>query len=331
MSSLASAQQSWDGFKPASEIQVGSSDFINQAVVMLRTVGGISEEYEKAYTMVNVDKEPEIKNVKKLNYKFNMNEPQKNMRTIQIETCRKQGLKKCPVYEISATSSGFFGQGRYLNMCRHSFHNWLVLAAKANNRDLETLSPPMIIFSKDKDILYNSALVPAAELIKVSYLNFDERLNNELYKYNDHSSPLSRSFTLSDYIQLESPKELVPSMAVAFVTDFNALKKGTRVYMAGYPAQTQFFSDGKGDTPGYELVVSTGTIRATSTKQNAVQVSALSSGGMSGGPILLEDGSAAGVVCSSESPSVDQPETGYTTSIVINRPVLEMFWQGLSY
>lgn len=185
--------------------------------------------------------------------------------------------------------------------------------------------------SKDRTVLYNSALVPPEDMITVSYLNLDDRLNVELYTYNDHSIRLSRIFVLSDYLQLISPKEIVLSMEVAFATDFGQLAKGRRVFMAGYPAKTEFFSDETFDAPGYELVVSTGPIRATSQAQNAVQVGALSSGGMSGGPMLLEDGTFAGVVCSGNDPEVDKPETGFTTSIVIDHTNLPNFWSRLDW
>ena len=335
----AHAQDTWVGFKPVGEVELPFKGYMENSIVLIDTVGDVKplvaegKAIENTYEIVDVSKVKRITKPYKLAAHGDPTKFQGNLRAIQIETCRTQNLQFCPVVKISSMSTGFFEDGKRLNTCRHAFHNWLVWASKANpDRPIETLSPPMILYSKEYKVLYNSATVPTEQLLKFSFINSDTRIN---FVYVDVPNPLTnakKNLKLSDVAQLESSSPLVNPQSVVYDLDFQKLTIQENVYTAGYPGKTSFFSNGKGDAPGGKLVVSAGKVRSVSINQKVVQTNNLAKTGLSGAPLFRKNGHVVGIFCRGADPPLkDRPQDAKSSFIVFDKNLLATLWRNLTF
>jgi hypothetical protein len=329
----ALAQERWAGFKPVDELNVPFKDYLVNSIVLIATVGIVDDLKDKGFEIVDVTKVKAVTKKAKLAPGDDPTKVQPNLRAIQIETCRKQGLRFCPVIKVSSMSTGFFEDGVRLNTCRHVFHNWLVWASQANdNMPVEDLSPPMILYGKDHKILYNSATAKPADLLKFSFLNTDPRINVPDFGKPNPPSAAWSNYRASDVAQLTAKAPLVTPQSVSYDLDMLHYSTYTNVYLVGYPGKTRYFSDGNGDAPGGQLVASVGRLLVASPTQEAVQTSNLSKTGMSGSPLIASDGRIMGMECAGERPAaIDQPETAKSLAFVFDQPGLKAVWSKLPF
>lgn len=328
----AFAQESWVGFKPVEDVNLSFKAYMENSIVLIDSFNSVGDLKEKGYDIVDVNKVAEEKNPKKLEPNTDPTQPQKNLKAIQIETCRKQGLRFCPVFKVSSMSTGFFENGTRLTSCRHSYHNWLVWASEANDgRPVETLSPPMIIYTKDWKVIYNSATVPVEQMLSFSFLNKDSRINVADLGTPETPSKAFENYGLSDVGQLESPVELVPAQPVKYDLDFMKYTDKEEVYSAGYPGKTDFFTDSSLDAPGGKLVVSSARIYKIIPKKLLVKTRNVTKTGMSGAPLFKKNGKILGLLCSGTNPQKDQPETASAVYTILDQSLLEDLWSSFQF
>ncbi|MFT3673493.1 S1 family peptidase [Aestuariivirga sp.] len=329
-SPLANGEE-WTGFKAPQETSFKENRFVNQSVVQIVSVGGHEASELVKVEMVDVSKIDRVKNRKSLLAGSWPTKVQPNLRALTIETCRQQGLRFCPVQNFGNVATGFVDMGKQLWMCRHSFNNWLAWASKANNKPVEQLSPPMIIYDKNRHVIYNSALA-GDNLLTFSVLNPDDRVNVPFPEKLTIKDKLIVNILRSDIARLDSRIALLPPVSANIDLAITSFTEGTRLYAAGYPARTEYFTDKSKDTTGGKLVVSTGLLKAVSPTELSVSSSVLVYEGSSGSPIFRDDGSVIGVACHSVSPSgKDKPETVHTTSLLPDKWALQRQWQKLKF
>ncbi len=333
-------QEKWEGYKLVTDVDFQNDaikNFANNNVLQLVTAGSTNGYTEnptthevtyEAFEIVNVDQQPVVNDRSILN---------KEPRAFQIETCRKQNLKRCPITSV-IRSTLFFNQGKYWN-CRHSFHNWLYHASKENNRPVNTISPPIKLRQPRKDdptkfqTVYNSAF-PDEALLEMSFIQADERANI-LYYGNQLQNDSVANITLPyDIIQMVRSQNNIleqdyslPELPGEFITN---LRRKSEVYIMGYAAQTNVFH-GQGDAPGDRLVVSHGFIDNTTIRSSSYifATSNFSSGGESGSPVVSADGTIIGINCGgSNNDDVSAVRSG---PMSINTDFLSSLWISYGY
>lgn len=333
-------KEKWEGYKLVTDVDFQSDSikrFANNNVLQLVTAGstnGFTEDpttYEVTYEpfeIVNTDQQPVVTDRSILN-----SEP----RAFQIETCRKQNLKRCPVTSAIRTTL-FVNQGKYWS-CRHSFHNWLYHASKENHRPFNTISPPIKLRQPRKDdpakfqTVYNSAF-PDEKLLQMGFIQTDERANILYYEHQaDTLGTLVVPYDIvlmihSQNNTLEQDHSL-PELPGDFSTN---LSSKSEVYIMGYAAQTNVFH-GQGDAPGDRLVVSNGFIDNTSVQSENpfFSTSNYSTGGISGSPIVSADGTLLGIVCHSDVKVATNPASAHTFPMSINTDFLNSLWVSYGY
>jgi hypothetical protein len=279
------AQETWVGYKPIEKVQAPHKDVAMAAVMQIQTVTLLEKDKDN-YEVVDTDGTKKVTDPAKLNA---------DLRTLQIETCRNQGLKKCPVFKTKYSGTGFINNGRNFYTCRHMVHNWAVIAARENGITVDQISPPIRLLNNNKNIVYNSA--EAQTLMKFDAINTDTRLD---YVLKDNSDPknnkLDLVYALSEFVALVAASDLIPARAAAISLP---LTKGDQVYLSGFPLKTSIFGGNrKGDTPGDIMVSSTGVVTGLSTLQEVFLSSAVATHGMSGGLVTKATGDMVGIVCS---------------------------------
>ncbi len=236
-------------------------------------------------------------------------------RTFQIETCRNQGLKRCPIFRTKETGSGFVNNGTDFYTCRHMIHNWLVIAAKENSTSIEKLSPPIELLNYRKELIYSSAK-SKENIMKISKINTDPRLDFILTDKFTVKNQIELFFAFSEYTSMRSPIDLIPKINTPFVFD---IADNDIIFNSGYPGRTALPNVAtKNNAPGDQLVTSTGKVVGHNLQQQAMASSAVSTPGMSGGMTTTADGKIVGLACSGEP--------GVSTTNMLNELTLEGFW-----
>jgi hypothetical protein len=286
----ATAQQKqWQGYKPTAKTGLKFADVIAAVTVKTITTGGTSLK-ESAYEIVDTDKEKQVKKHSTLD---------RNFRVFQIETCRRQNIKKCPVAKKFSNSTGTLEEGMHLKGCRHAFHNFLFLVAKNNPNDFINISPPLMILNSKDEIIYNSAY--NSTQISTLFLNKDPVFN--LYYQADNirqeNPKLYEYFFFTDYFEIEFSESIVssPKLPRAGVIDNSNI-----FYISGYPGKTTFFgNESNGDSKGTKLVTSAGNFIHDFYDYQMTELSNFFSPGMSGGLVVNEKGEMLGVSCYGDS------------------------------
>ncbi|MEO5805044.1 hypothetical protein [Devosia sp.] len=282
----AIAQETWTGYKPIEKVEAAYKHVAMTAVLKILTVT-LEEKDAGNYEVVDTDSIKKVTDTAKLT---------SDLRTLQIETCRNQGLKRCPIFRSSYGGTGFVNDGRDFFTCRHMFQNWIGAAAKENSLELGQISPPLRLSNIDKDIVYNSA-TSAGNLLTFGAINPDVRLGD--YQLQGDIDPKNNRrdllFALSDFVELTSPRDIIEPI---YLPVNYHVYKNEQIYLTGFPGRTNLFGGTNlGDTAGRVMVSSTGVVTGFSDLQEIFVSTALATHGMSGGIATTLDGHIVGVVC----------------------------------
>jgi hypothetical protein len=290
----------WTGFRPVQDVaQLGLpfGDFFRDAVFEIYTIGLVDSASQRP-NIIDTNAVPPVTDPKVLAV---------NPIAWQVETCRNQGLRYCPVLGNDARGTAFVLAGDMLYTCRHLMQNWLVWASQANgNIALSKLSPPMRILDRSKNVVYDSAMAPRDAMLRFALINDDPRL---AFEYREGDPALTKqkkaSFRRADVVGLKSSKPLAPGFTPRTLPGLRTLLAGQSVYYAGYPGKTDYYRSGPGDTPGGILVASSGVALATSDTDNALLSTAPTYVGGSGGPLVTENGDLIGLACSASNLAIN--------------------------
>jgi hypothetical protein len=279
----------WQGFKDVEKTGFEFAPLV-QAVTYKTISFGMGAKKQSEYKILNTDKQKITKNKTKLDTDYF---------ALQIETCRRQNLKKCPVLtNKSVQATSIIEDGKILHSCRHPYHNWLFVASNANSMDIKDLTPPLLILNNKNEVVYNSAYSP--EELKISLINESPRLNVFYGPLELKKRPRFHGYTnVTDYMVMEFSSPIVEPRAIP-KAEFAAIN----FYVSGYPLKTNFYGGVKnGDAPGNVLVMTSGTMIEPQPHRNDYKITNVSSGGMSGGIALNKNGEMLGISCSGDTES----------------------------
>jgi hypothetical protein len=318
--------QLWEGFKKLKDVKVPYRDFIEDAVLTV-----IVPAFEpaasdgKSYQILDLD---DAKAVKKFRNKIG------EKAILQLETCRIQGLRRCPVSNLKSRSYGtaFVRDGAEVTMCRHGLHNWYVLALKNNPINMEDLSPPMKLINSKGKVVYDSSKTPREKLLKIAFANGDARMQY-LFDYGKKlpTDELSFNVKASDVMQYRSPVPLVKSYSPALRASFHSIVMDTEVYAFGYPAAVKGYNAAK--LNGNELAVSHGHVYLAMPERGTYELTNFSYGGISGGPVMTASGEILGMSCGAfgVKEAAKKPKDVHAIMTVIDKNYLPRLWQNLRY
>jgi hypothetical protein len=311
----ASANETWAGYKPIEKVSAPYKAVAMASVIKIYSVT-LKDNESNNYEIVDTESTKKITNRKKL---------ATDLRTLQIETCRNQGLKRCPVFKNTFNGTGFINNGASIYTCRHMVHNWVTVAAKENGLTVDQISPAVRFEDYSGKIIYNSAT--SEDLIAISAINPDTRLNFVLkHEQGFTGTPLDILYMQSEFLEFKSPTDLIKSQSLSIVKN---IQKNTEVYFTGYPLKTTMFGGKSGDTPGNIMVSSTGLIANTSADFQLFIADAVVTGGMSGGMATTESGEVLGIACSSNNDGTD-PNEIRSSAVILNREDQFNLWNRLA-
>lgn len=270
----------WQGFRKVEEGQVPFAKEMQASVFRILHVESNSES---KFEIVNTEKQKATKSTKVLDT---------DKRAWQIETCRRYGLKKCPLGDTIMTGTAFFTDPTTMYTCRHNVHNWSTVASRANGIPIEKIAAPIILFDYKGKTIHNSSY--SHPKMYLDLINKSQRLNEVVdWRKIRKTRPRYHSYhALSDTVRAKFSKPMVdvPTLPIGE-------PEGERVFAFGYPVKTKFFGGvKKGDAAGRTLVATSGTF-TFSTLLKTIFSKAYSYGGSSGGPMLNERGELVAVMC----------------------------------
>ncbi|MFT3673494.1 hypothetical protein [Aestuariivirga sp.] len=326
----------WEGFKPIAELDPKLRGIVERSVVFIQAPAFGGELKEADVEIVDVQSRAISRNVRPSK---DPRKPQSRqvMEQLQVETCRKQNLRYCPIFEQQSRSTGLLEDGSILNTCRHGFHNWLLMAMKANpGRTVQSITPPLIIYSLAGKVLYNSANVEAKELLKITMIDDSPKFEKPFDQINDlananvqSNGSLSDYFAESrrlDYVELTSPDRIAQPEAVIF--DTGMLSWGNDpITLVGFSAKTNFYGDLRLDAPGAVAVATSGDISHLYPNDLYFTAKMPAQHGLSGGPVFNKYGEVMGIIIDSIDPS-DVRENGWQSGfLVLDKAKLRERWK----
>jgi Trypsin-like peptidase domain len=302
-SPVAFAQnKTWPGYKQTEETGIAFSNMIQLITFQLIHVGGTGTK-ESDFQIVETENEEQVTDEKTLN---------RDVRSFQVETCRRQNLKQCPVVKFFSTSTTFIENGKTQNLCRHSVHNWLVMATKHNDITITNLYPPMMIRESEGKIIYNTAYSDAVPTL--DFLNLEPKLHVYSLEADASRKKYNKYFNVSDYIVYQFNESIAASVALNRVSVVDAQDT---FYISGFPGETKNFGGtNKGDAPGNKLVTSSGSLIESRAVFHSTDNFFYY--GNSGGPTLNQDGELIGISCMGDDEG--------TMSLLLDRSALESAW-----
>ncbi len=319
-------QERWEGYRRADSEEVQNlnlpfQEFAENAVLETETVANLNPGEQ--FDVVDVTTVPQETNP-------NVLTSENNKVAFQIETCRKQGLRYCPVLGYTVRGTAFFNRGRFLT-CRHGFHNWISLASQLNgDRPVSQISPPMILRNAAREVLYNSGYDGRPQT-QFSIINDDPRLNYQSHEQDDPSrEQLRRAVAQADYVEMTLSEPIVRDFAL---TERNSgtrsLKLNEETYLFGFPIQTNSFPGNTGEAPGYRLVVSQGFAKEAFHNHSILQTTNFTSAGASGAPIITANGELAGMNC--RGPVTSNPAESRSYAFPIGGSLARRSWAAINY
>jgi hypothetical protein len=318
------AEENWEGFRYASKVKPVFHRFLEDSVVVIETAGvfGKRDPSEEPDEWVELDKvKPPRKPVHL-----------KDKRKFQVETCRRAGIKRCPIMKRTTFGTGFILNGDTLVTCRHGFHNWLAWASRANGLQPEGLAVPMRIRNNAGKVLYDSARAKPEQLLRLSFFNADVRINRPVDTgrgYPDDRTSFNAK--ASDYAEFKSPVVLAPAHLPPMRGSTEGVTAGEEVYLYGYPDPVKGYAGGR--VNGQNIAGSHGFILEHIASRGSVKTSNYSNVGMSGGPLLAPDGTILGVSCGAFGMDnrVKAPHDVNATGILLDQQQLMDLWGKLAY
>lgn len=322
-------QERWEGYRAANSSEVQNlnlpfEDFAENAVLAMESVGMTRTAGER-FDVVDVTTVPQETNPTILAHAT-------NKIPFQIETCRKQGLRYCPVLGYTNRGTVFFNRGRFVT-CRHGFHNWISLASQLNgHRPVSEISPPIILRNTQGEVLYNSANDGKSQM-QFSAINDDPRLNFQTF-HDDTNYPsreLGRAVANSDYVEMTLDERITTDFALTERTSGTQnLGLHEETFAVGYPGTTNVFPNGIGDAPGRTLMLSNGRAIAQLQDYSLIQTTNFNTPGMSGGPMLTSTGELAGVNCRVTT-DTSNPSAVTTFTYPLGKNLARNHWRSLVY
>jgi predicted transglutaminase-like cysteine proteinase len=283
-SPLTAKPNEWVGYKLTEQIDSPLKEKI------LSTTYQMYHPYSQKNTR-NDFRKVETKKFKKITSEATLNS---DIEAFQIETCRRQKIKKCPVTKQWGSSTTFIESGTRVHTCRHSFNNWLALATEWNPElKLRQIYPPVIMLNHKREVVFNSAFSKAR--LSISIIN-EEPVINKIYAENKLFGDRDAYSDVSDYIQFESSRPLAPAYDYPPASYY---EPGETFYLSGYPGKTNLYGGIEtGDAPGNQLVTNIGRYKW----KNLFFTHITNTGafGNSGGSVLRQDGNLVGIFCSGE-------------------------------
>jgi hypothetical protein len=210
----------------------------------------------------------------------------------QGEACRLNGLEWCPVFKEETRGTAFSADrpGRFMT-CRHIVQDWMHWARAYNpgaaDRDIV---PPFALADSEGRLAFVS-VAPGGGGYRLSFFAQSRRLDRPL-------TALLRGdlFWDADFLQFDLSSDLgAPPLRRR-----ESLDPGERLTLLGYP-----------DRSGAGLVASRGTV--TTRDGLTLVTNAPSAKGISGGPMLDEEGLVGGMACSigrARGPRAARPALG---------------------
>lgn len=279
----------WTGYRSLEEVHsmnLPFEQFAKNSVYLIVTAG-IADDLSQA-EIVDLQKDPRARET---NNDIQFLSKKKNNFNFQIETCRQQGLRYCPVFPTGKQGTAFFNNGK-LYTCRHGFHNWLALASKANHKPVNEISPPLIIRKESTikpgtfQVVYNSGVQNS---LKLKTINTDSRLD-EIFRTGKNESSINKEFFYrsSDLVTMTfNSDSLLTDSQLKEVSQGQIQNYiGKPIYITGYPRESKHSSP----------VVLNGNVQ-NFTSQESIFTSSPSYGGLSGSPLLSQQGELLGMTC----------------------------------
>ncbi len=313
--------EKWEGFRRAEDVKPAFLPFLRDSVVIIETAGAFLGRMpsENPDQWVDVDKVKPDTGIKLI----------RDKRSFQIETCRKAGIKKCPVMKKTTYATGFILNGDTLYTCRHGFHNWLAWASKANGIALDKVTVPMRVRTVAGKILYDSSRNTAGNALSFQLLNRDVRLNRPVDAGRGYpTATLAFNAKASDIAVFKS---VLPLGRVDAKNIFADIAVGQEAYLFGFPDPVKGYAGGR--VNGKELAGSHGFAIDVIKERGAMRFSNYSNVGMSGAPLLSPEGQLLGMSCGSFGleNKTTKPGDVNATGITLDATELEALWRELSY
>ncbi len=312
-------QENWEGYRTVPDAQLPRSlqTFARTAIFQMISVGATVVAND-TFEIVIVNANTPVTNART------------NYRSLQIETCRKQNLIRCPVTVNARADTIFLNNGKYYS-CRHLFHNWLQRASAENNRAVKDLIVPAMIVDANYKVVYNSAYSPS---LTFDFLQTNPAANVP-HSNSGYDSPERRLFKLFDIVSMTTSQQFGVDAKLAETSDVKSdIQKTDAVYLLGYPDKTQQFINGVGDAPGNQVMVSHGIVDHSYTgPETTFMTSAFNTGGISGGPVVTENGLILGIHCTREAPldSGMHPDLVKSIPYPLNMDYLAKLWEDMGY
>lgn len=311
----------WNGYKPTTDISLPFADVAELATVRIESAYiAVDETSLKAMTTVITAEQPVVADPAVLDI---------DMRLMQIETCRRQGLAVCPILRIGGSGTGFIDDGRELFTCRHVVGDWPLVAALINGMPVRDVLAPLILRDRDGALLYNSAY--SANAIRFEALNEDPRLSAEsIIRYRAYASGalpeagVSYAQTLqylikaSDFVTMVADADLVAPVRLA---RGGALAAGDRLYLSGFPVKTGLEPPRWDGSPDKLLVTSVLVTRLLTPLLPMLMADGLQSSGGSGGIVTDASGAVVGMSCFAD--------TGKAFAFSFDTEAQKRFWEDL--
>ncbi len=329
----AAPQERWEGYRSATSPEVQNLNlpfqgFAENAVLDMETIGMTRTAGER-FDVVDVNSIPQETD------RHVLSNPQ-NVIPFQIETCRKQGLRYCPVLSYSNNGTAFFNRGRFVT-CRHGFHNWISLASQLNgDRPVSQISPPMILRVQRNGrttTVYNSGYDGKPQM-QFRTINDDPRLNFQTFKTSFPSQQLGILAAQADFTELTLSEPIVRDYALTERTSgTNNLRNNEETFLIGYPGRTNAFADGIGNSPGYRPMISNGLAQPPLAQFSFLQTTNYATPGMSGGSVVTGTGELAGLHCNGDGSGTPGEDASSlrSYSYPLDRTLIQNYWRTLPY
>lgn len=307
----------WVGYKPAHQIKFPFQNFIENSIYRMTTVGAVDHPSVQP-KIINLT-DPRYSKATTDAYKI-----ENDFETLVIETCRKQNLVNCPVPAYAVTMTAFFNND-LLHSCRHGFHNWLLWAAQLNHKSIKEISPPIILYDRHGESIYNSGLVKKEQLLELNILDENPALEFTVAKGFTMNGKIN--FTNSDYVAMKPKSDLLTDSKLSTAKSRDDIQWDTEVFVFGYPAKTDIFKNGSsGNAPGNQLVASSGLIRSFPSDSTTFSSTHLAMEGASGSPVVTKDGKILGVSCYGDWYTTGDGISASSQVIFLNKTFLKKFW-----